>query len=220
LRRRVHVLSHGASGVLRPRRRGCGGDGGGVPRRAEERSQGRDAPGRRGGCGFRPGGPARGPVVGQPSPRRGEAAAHLRGRRLDHLDAGRPAEGRRVSLYLAIEGVDGAGKSTVCRALADALAAEGRVVRVVREPGGTEVGEQIRQILLHGEDMTPWSDALLFAAQRAPPAAGTRSSVPSGSAAGSCSPIVPTARRAPTSVRSEGSASKRCARSTSWQWAG
>ena len=72
-----------------------------------------------------------------------------------------------MSLYLAIEGVDGAGKSTVCRALADALAAEGRVVRVVREPGGTEVGEQIRQILLHGEDMTPWAEALLFAAQRA-----------------------------------------------------
>lgn len=72
-----------------------------------------------------------------------------------------------MSLYLAIEGVDGAGKSTVCRELADALAAEGRRVRVVREPGGTEVGEEIRQVLLHGHDMTPWAEALLFAAQRA-----------------------------------------------------
>lgn len=72
-----------------------------------------------------------------------------------------------MSRYLAIEGVDGAGKSTVCARLAERLRQRGAEVTVVREPGGTELGEQIRRLLLHGEDMAPWTEALLFAAQRA-----------------------------------------------------
>ena len=70
-------------------------------------------------------------------------------------------------MYLAIEGVDGAGKSTVTAAVAEALQAAGHDVLVVREPGGTPLGEEIRALLLHGSAMAPWTEALLFAAQRA-----------------------------------------------------
>ncbi len=72
-----------------------------------------------------------------------------------------------MSAYVGIEGVDGAGKSTVCRAVADRLRERGAVVTVVREPGGTATGEAIRSLLLHGEEMAPWTEAMLFAAQRA-----------------------------------------------------
>lgn len=72
-----------------------------------------------------------------------------------------------MSFYLAIEGVDGAGKSTVAAATADSLRRSGHEVVLVREPGGTTLGEEIRQILLHGSHMAPWTEALLFAAQRA-----------------------------------------------------
>lgn len=70
--------------------------------------------------------------------------------------------------YVAVEGIDGAGKSTVARALSDALRARGRTVTEVREPGGTAVGESIRQILLGlGNDLDDWTEAMLFAAARA-----------------------------------------------------
>jgi dTMP kinase len=72
-----------------------------------------------------------------------------------------------MSRYLAIEGVDGAGKSTVCELLAERLRQGGEVVTVVREPGGTAVGETIRRVLLDGGELAPWTEALLFAAQRA-----------------------------------------------------
>ncbi len=69
--------------------------------------------------------------------------------------------------YLALEGVEGAGKSTVAGAVAARLRAEGREVVEVREPGGTPLGEEIRRLLLHADDMVPWAEAMLFAAQRA-----------------------------------------------------
>ena len=70
--------------------------------------------------------------------------------------------------YIAFEGVDGAGKSTVAEAVAEQLRAEGRQVVTVREPGATAVGEAIREILLHShDDLVPWAEALLFAAARA-----------------------------------------------------
>lgn len=69
--------------------------------------------------------------------------------------------------YIAIEGVDGAGKTTVARRVVDALAADGFDVRFVREPGGTPTGEAIRRVLLdRGGVVAPWAEALLFAAGR------------------------------------------------------
>ena len=70
--------------------------------------------------------------------------------------------------YLAVEGIDGAGKSTVARELAEALRRLGHRVTSVREPGGTAVGEAVREILLGGaHQLDDWTAALLFAAARA-----------------------------------------------------
>jgi dTMP kinase len=71
--------------------------------------------------------------------------------------------------FVVFEGGDGAGKSTQSRLLADALRARGLEVVVSREPGGTPIGEAIREVLLgagsHG--MAARTEALLFAAARA-----------------------------------------------------
>ena len=73
-----------------------------------------------------------------------------------------------MSKYIAFEGIDGAGKSTVASRFADALETAGEQVVRVREPGGTDVGEGIREILLgHDWNPAPWPEALLFAAARA-----------------------------------------------------
>lgn len=72
-----------------------------------------------------------------------------------------------MTRYVAFEGVDGAGKSTVARRVAAELAAQGHDVVEVREPGGTRTGEAVREILLGtGSLPDPWSEALLFAAAR------------------------------------------------------
>ncbi len=68
--------------------------------------------------------------------------------------------------YIALEGIEGAGKSTIQDFLAVALSEDGKEVITVREPGGTAIGEGIRTLLLDGDDMGPWTEALLFAAQR------------------------------------------------------
>jgi len=70
-------------------------------------------------------------------------------------------------VFVTFEGVDGSGKSTQAELLRDALAAEGREVVLTREPGGTEIGERVRGLVLNGPDMTPWAEAALFAAARA-----------------------------------------------------
>jgi dTMP kinase len=70
-------------------------------------------------------------------------------------------------VFVTFEGVDGSGKSTQAELLRDALAAEDREVVLTREPGGTEVGERVRELVLNGPDMTPWAGAALFAAARA-----------------------------------------------------
>lgn len=69
--------------------------------------------------------------------------------------------------YVGFEGVEGAGKSTVVREVAAWLEAEGEEAVVVREPGGTPIGEEIRRLLLHADAMTAWTEAALFAAARA-----------------------------------------------------
>ena len=70
-------------------------------------------------------------------------------------------------MFVTFEGLDGSGKTTQVELLRTVLEAEGREVVSTREPGGTEVGEQIRQIVLHGFPITPWAEAALFAAARA-----------------------------------------------------
>ncbi len=70
--------------------------------------------------------------------------------------------------YIAFEGVEGAGKSTVVRMLAERLRSEGHEVVEVREPGGTRLGDAIRGLLLDGDSpMAAWAEAALFAAARA-----------------------------------------------------
>ena len=72
-------------------------------------------------------------------------------------------------LFIAVEGVEGAGKSTQVQRLVKALEAEGHEVVVTREPGGTPVAERIRGVLLdpNGEQMDSRTEALLYAAARA-----------------------------------------------------
>jgi dTMP kinase len=70
--------------------------------------------------------------------------------------------------YLALEGIEGAGKSTVAASIVERLRDAGRDALAVREPGGTPAGEQIRAVLLdHGSEVADWTEALLFAASRA-----------------------------------------------------
>jgi dTMP kinase len=70
-------------------------------------------------------------------------------------------------LFIVFEGGDGAGKSTQVGLLRAALERVGRAVTVTRQPGGTELGQQIRELVLHGDHVAPRAEALLFAADKA-----------------------------------------------------
>ena len=70
-------------------------------------------------------------------------------------------------MFITFEGLDGSGKTTQARLLTEWLAKDGREVVATREPGGTPLGERIRDVLLHGGDLSPWAEAALFAAARA-----------------------------------------------------
>ncbi|HSL63485.1 MAG TPA: dTMP kinase [Gaiellaceae bacterium] len=70
-------------------------------------------------------------------------------------------------MFVTFEGIDGSGKSTQAELLAGALRDEGREVVATREPGGTELGERIRELLLDGPAISGWAEAALFAAARA-----------------------------------------------------
>jgi dTMP kinase len=75
-----------------------------------------------------------------------------------------------MPLFISFEGVEGSGKSTQSRMLADALRAEGRDVLHTSEPGGTELGKRIRAVLLEpsedGKAMDSLTELLLYAADR------------------------------------------------------
>ena len=72
-------------------------------------------------------------------------------------------------MFIAFEGVDGAGKSTQVRLLGEHLERGGREVVICREPGGTGLGEELRRILLDpgSGDLQPEVEVLLFMAARA-----------------------------------------------------
>jgi dTMP kinase len=72
-----------------------------------------------------------------------------------------------LPVFVSFEGLDGSGKSTQAERLREALADEGREVVLTREPGGTELGEKIRALLLDGGQVTGYAEAALFAAARA-----------------------------------------------------
>ncbi len=67
--------------------------------------------------------------------------------------------------FITLEGMDGAGKSTHIPAILSILVAQGREVVSTREPGGTPLGERLRELLLH-ESMHPETETLLMFANR------------------------------------------------------
>jgi dTMP kinase len=70
-------------------------------------------------------------------------------------------------MFVTFEGVDGSGKTTQAHLLAEQLRSDGRDVVETREPGGTELGERVRELLLESDRVAPWAEATLFAAARA-----------------------------------------------------
>src|SRR5450759_1073825 len=90
------------------------------------------------------------------------AACH----RLRRVTLPEPSSSSR-GLFIALEGGDGAGKSTQARLLRAWLEGLGHTVVVTREPGGTDFGRTVRELVLHGDHVAPRAEALLFAADRA-----------------------------------------------------
>lgn len=71
-------------------------------------------------------------------------------------------------MFITFEGIDGVGKSTQLDLLEQWLISQGKEVVRTLEPGGTELGQEIRHLLLHRKgDVSPRSEALLYAADRA-----------------------------------------------------
>ncbi|MEN9872594.1 MAG: dTMP kinase [Actinomycetota bacterium] len=71
-------------------------------------------------------------------------------------------------MFISFEGIDGVGKSTQLESLQDFLISRGHKVLRTLEPGGTELGQEIRHLLLHRKgDVAPRAEALLYAADRA-----------------------------------------------------
>jgi dTMP kinase len=68
--------------------------------------------------------------------------------------------------FITFEGIDGAGKSTHLAHVADLLASRGKTVVVTREPGGTSLGEKLRELLLHQKMHLETEALLMFAARR------------------------------------------------------
>ena len=70
-------------------------------------------------------------------------------------------------MIISFEGIDGSGKSTQAKLLLEKLQGEGRSVLYVREPGGTDVSERIRNLLLDPDvELDPFTEMLLFSAAR------------------------------------------------------
>ena len=81
-----------------------------------------------------------------------------------------PLKSKPAGKFISFEGSEGSGKSTQIARLAEHLQQTGREVVTTREPGGTEIGEQIRNIIVHnskGDEMCAETELLLFTAARA-----------------------------------------------------
>ena len=81
-----------------------------------------------------------------------------------------PLKSKPSGKFISFEGSEGSGKSTQIALLAESLQKAKREVVSTREPGGTEIGEQIRNIIVHnsrGDEMCAETELLLFAAARA-----------------------------------------------------
>jgi dTMP kinase len=81
-----------------------------------------------------------------------------------------PLKQKPTGKLISFEGPEGSGKSTQIALLAKHLGLLGREVLTTREPGGTEIGEQVRSIIVHnskGDEMCPETELFLFAAARA-----------------------------------------------------
>ena len=70
-------------------------------------------------------------------------------------------------MFVTFEGLDGSGTTTQTELLRQHLEEAGREVVLTREPGGTELGERVREIVLGDTKISPWAEAALFAAARA-----------------------------------------------------
>ena len=70
-------------------------------------------------------------------------------------------------MFVTFEGLDGSGTTTQSELLRQHLEQAGREVVLTREPGGTELGERVREIVLGDTQISPWAEAALFAAARA-----------------------------------------------------
>jgi dTMP kinase len=70
-------------------------------------------------------------------------------------------------VFVTFEGLDGAGTTTQTELLRQHLEEAGRDVVATREPGGTELGERVRELVLGETQIAPWTEAALFAAARA-----------------------------------------------------
>ncbi|WP_425381273.1 dTMP kinase [Spiroplasma endosymbiont of Polydrusus pterygomalis] len=71
-------------------------------------------------------------------------------------------------LFITFEGPEGAGKTTVLKMIKEQLKQDGFTVVITREPGGSDISEQIRQVILNKENtlMDPWTEVLLYIAAR------------------------------------------------------
>ena len=88
--------------------------------------------------------------------------SHRLGAVTENLAAATHRKGTAPGLFVCFEGGDGAGKSTQVRLLTESLRQRGREVVVTRQPGGTPLGAQIRELVLHGAHVSARAEALLF----------------------------------------------------------